>query len=100
MGDKLAAGAMGIMEPVAKAPLVEPDVLLVPLLAFDSRGYRLGYGAGYYDRTLTELRQRKKILAIGIAYAGQEVPEVPIESHDARLDKIATETKVLKNLLP
>lgn len=67
---------------------IVPEVLLVPLLAFDRRGYRLGYGGGFYDRTLAGLRAQGRVLAIGYAYAAQEVPEVPIEPTDARLDAI------------
>ncbi len=65
-----------------------PEILVVPLLAFDRRGYRLGYGGGFYDRTLAGLRARGEVLAIGFAYAAQEVAEVPIEPTDARLDVI------------
>ena len=64
---------------------------MIPLLAFDSEGGRLGYGGGYYDRTLAELRKEKEITAVGIGYAGQEVNEVPTCSSDQRLDWIVTE---------
>ena len=94
-GDALGRGGMGMAEPLPDAPEVEPDVLLVPMLAFDKRGYRLGYGGGYYDRTLQKLRAAKEIIAIGIAYAAQEVAEVPTHAGDARLDKIVTEIQVL-----
>jgi 5-formyltetrahydrofolate cyclo-ligase len=70
---------------------VVPDVLLIPLLAFDATGYRLGYGGGYYDRTLSALRAQKPVIAIGIAYAGQQVAAVPHEAHDQRLDGVLTE---------
>lgn len=93
-GDALAQGHFGTQEPLPNAPLVEPDILLVPLLAFDRQKGRLGYGGGYYDRTLNDLRQRKKIVAIGIGYACQEVLEIPMNSYDARLDTIATEKEV------
>jgi 5-formyltetrahydrofolate cyclo-ligase len=93
-GDRLAKSAFGIEEPPASAPAVEPDVLLLPLLAFDRRGHRLGHGGGFYDRTIQQLRQRKNIVAIGLAYACQEVAEVPKTTHDARLDKIVTEIHV------
>jgi 5-formyltetrahydrofolate cyclo-ligase len=85
---------MGISEPAKTAPVVDPDVLLVPLLAFDKRGYRLGYGGGYYDCTLAALRQKREIIALGIGFACQEVADIPIASYDARLDKIVTETGV------
>ena len=73
---------------------VEPQVLIVPLLAFDARGYRLGYGGGFYDRTLERLRSRQKVLAVGFAFAAQEVAEVPIDATDQRLDAIVTEQGV------
>lgn len=90
-GAPLASGVWGIREPMPDAPAVDPDILIVPLLAFDRRGYRLGYGAGYYDMTLTALRARKPIVAVGIAYAAQEVEMVPITPRDARLDLVLTE---------
>ena len=66
-------------------------MLIVPLLAFDARGYRLGYGGGFYDRTLEGLRAQGPVTAIGFAFAAQEVAEVPIEATDQRLDVIVTE---------
>jgi 5-formyltetrahydrofolate cyclo-ligase len=90
-GDALDAGVWGIREPKADAPEVEPDVLIVPLAAFDRRGHRIGYGAGYYDLTINRLRSRKAVTAIGIGYAAQEVPEVPTTPRDARLDLVLTE---------
>lgn len=89
-GEPLRSGLWGIREPFADSPAVEPDVLLVPLLAFDSRGYRLGYGAGYYDRTLAALRAKRPTLAIGVAFDEQEVGEVPIDAHDQSLDWVLT----------
>jgi 5-formyltetrahydrofolate cyclo-ligase len=94
-GTPLASGVWGIREPMADAPEVDPDVLIVPLLAFDRRGYRLGYGAGYYDMTLTALRARKQVIAIGIAYAAQEVDTVPTTPRDARLDLVLTERETI-----
>ena len=73
---------------------VEPEVLIVPLLAFDARGYRLGYGGGFYDRTLEGLRKRGRVLAVGFAFAAQEVAEVPIDATDQRLDAVVTEKGV------
>ncbi|MDE2030371.1 MAG: 5-formyltetrahydrofolate cyclo-ligase [Alphaproteobacteria bacterium] len=93
-GDSLRANAMGIAEPDISAPEAEPDILLVPLLAFDRARNRLGYGGGYYDRTLTALRARKNILAVGIAYAFQEAENVPCGPGDAPLDRIVTELNV------
>ena len=90
-GAALRPGPMGTSEPVAGAEL-RPDVLLVPLLAFDRAGRRLGYGGGYYDRTLATLPGAK---AIGIAYAGQEMAEVPAGPQDMRLPLIATEDSVI-----
>ena len=89
-GDPLVARAWGIREPDASAELVEPDVLLLPLLAFDAAGWRLGYGGGFYDRTLVRLRARKPIIAIGLAFATQEVDAVPHSAYDERLDWVLT----------
>ena len=94
-GTPLASGVWGIREPMADAPAVDPDILIVPLLAFDRRGHRLGYGAGYYDMTLTALRARKPVVAVGIAYAAQEVDTVPITPRDARLDLVLTERETI-----
>jgi 5-formyltetrahydrofolate cyclo-ligase len=86
-GDVLEPGSFGIPEPLSHWPRARPDLLLVPLLAFDADGHRLGYGGGFYDRTLA----LSKVPAIGIAYAGQEVAVLPHESHDAVLDAVLTE---------
>ena len=91
VGEKLNAGQWGIREPVADAPEVKPDFMLVPLAAFDRGGGRIGYGAGYYDMTISAVRAFKPVVAIGVAYAAQEVPEVPILPHDVRLDLVLTE---------
>ena len=90
-GDALVPGVWDIPIPLDTAPEVLPDVLLVPMLAFDRRGYRLGYGGGFYDRTLEKLRMVKKVVAIGVAYHAQMVDEVPIGIHDAPLDYVMTE---------
>ena len=84
-------GAWDIPVPVDSAPEVLPDVLLVPMLAFDRKGFRLGYGGGFYDRTLEKLRELKKVVAIGVAYHAQMVGEVPVGIHDAPLDYVMTE---------
>ncbi len=91
-GDALATAPFGTRVPRDAAPEVVPEVLLVPLLAFDARGYRLGYGGGYYDRTLAALRAANPAtLALGLAYAAQEIDAVPHGAMDARLDWIVTE---------
>ncbi|PPC87305.1 MAG: 5-formyltetrahydrofolate cyclo-ligase [Hyphomicrobium sp.] len=89
-GDAMAAAAWGIAEPLDDKPTVEPDVVLVPLLAFDIRGNRLGYGGGFYDRTLADLRRKKPVIAVGLAYDELKVDEVPTESYDQRLDWVLT----------
>ena len=94
-GDALASGQWGIREPKPEAPEVAPDILLVPLLAFDRRGYRIGYGAGYYDMTLGKFRAMKPVTAVGIAYAAQEIDSVPVTPRDARLDLVLTEREVI-----
>jgi 5-formyltetrahydrofolate cyclo-ligase len=93
--DPMDTGPFGIAEPQAAAPVIEPDILLVPLLAFDRAGGRLGYGGGYYDRTLAALRGRKRILAVGVAYAAQECALVPCDAFDAPLDWVLTETAAI-----
>lgn len=95
LGQKLASGVWGIREPTEDAPEVWPDVLLVPLLAFDRSGHRIGYGAGYYDLTINRLRQTKRIIAVGVAYAAQEMPAVPHTDRDARLDLVLTERETI-----
>jgi 5-formyltetrahydrofolate cyclo-ligase len=94
-GETLGSGVWGIREPKLEAPEVLPDILIVPLLVFDRAGYRLGYGAGYYDMTITRLRALKPITAIGIAFAAQEIPEVPKTPRDARLDLVLTEREII-----
>jgi 5-formyltetrahydrofolate cyclo-ligase len=94
-GAPLDVGQWGIREPKADAPEVDPDIVLVPLLAFDRTGQRIGYGAGYYDMTIARLRSRKAITAVGIAFAMQEVPAVPATGRDAPLDFILTENEVI-----
>jgi 5-formyltetrahydrofolate cyclo-ligase len=94
-GDELAAGQWGIRQPKSEAPEVAPDILIVPLLAFDRAGHRLGYGAGYYDMTINSLRANKPVTAIGIAFATQEIDAVPITARDARLDLVLTEREVM-----
>lgn len=90
-GAPLVSGVWGIREPPADAPELYPDILIVPLLAFDRRGYRVGYGGGYYDRTIARLRTMKHVTAIGIAFAAQQIDEVPTTPRDERLDLVLTE---------
>ncbi|MBS0531620.1 MAG: 5-formyltetrahydrofolate cyclo-ligase [Proteobacteria bacterium] len=90
-GDQLVRGLFGILEPSASALEVIPDIVLVPLAAFDRAGHRVGYGGGYYDRTFARVRQSKPVIAIGVAFAVQEIPQVPALSHDVRLDYVLTE---------
>jgi 5-formyltetrahydrofolate cyclo-ligase len=94
-GEPLLAGPFDVMEPAPEAPLARPRVLLVPLLAFDRQGRRLGYGAGYYDLVLRELRASSPPpFAIGVAFAAQEVAEVPTGPRDQPLDAVVTERAV------
>jgi 5-formyltetrahydrofolate cyclo-ligase len=90
-GVPLVPGGFGLSEPHRDWPKIEPDVLAVPLLAFDATGYRVGYGAGFYDRTLQRLRASKTIVAAGYAFSIQECPELPHDENDQRLDWMATE---------
>ncbi len=94
-GEPLGKGVWGIREPRPDAREVDPDILLVPLSAFDRAGHRLGYGAGYYDLTLAGLRARKSIVAVGLAYATQEIAAAPATERDARLDLVLTEREVI-----
>ncbi len=89
----LVAGAFGALIPESGDDIV-PDVLIVPLLAFDRLGYRLGYGGGFYDRTLERLRATRPVTAIGFAFAAQEIESVPTELTDQKLDLIVTEREV------
>ncbi len=91
-------GRFGLREPKAERPSITPNILLVPLLAFDASGHRLGYGGGFYDRTLHVLRSEGTLTAIGIAFAGQEIPQIPGQRHDQRLDMVVTELGVRRFL--
>lgn len=94
-GEPTVRGKMAIEEPLATAPETDPDLLFVPLAAFDRTGHRLGYGAGFYDRTLAALRAKKPVWAAGVAYSMQEVPQLPFEAHDERLDYVLTERELI-----
>lgn len=96
-GDQLRVSSFKTMEPLSRSPLHDPEVILVPLLAFDGRGHRLGYGAGHYDRTLSQLQKRKlNVLTIGVAFEIQRVNELPMGSYDQPLGWVVTEKKVYK----
>lgn len=94
-GEPTRAGPMSIREPLEKAPVVDPDLLFVPLACFDRRGNRIGYGAGFYDRTLARLRAIKSIHAAGVAYGVCEIAAVPYETHDQSLDAVVTEQETV-----
>jgi 5-formyltetrahydrofolate cyclo-ligase len=94
-GDPLISGQWGIREPAADAPEVVPDVMLVPLAAFDPSGHRIGYGAGYYDMTIAKARALKPVTAIGIAFSAQEISQVPATPRDERLNLVLTEHEVI-----
>jgi 5-formyltetrahydrofolate cyclo-ligase len=94
-GDRLEPGVWDIPVPLAAAPEVLPDLLLVPGLSFDRKGFRLGYGGGFYDRTLAKLRAVKPITAIGVAYHAQIVDEVVRDAFDAPLDYVMTEQETI-----
>jgi 5-formyltetrahydrofolate cyclo-ligase len=94
-GAPLKAGQWGIREPTADAGEVAPDILIVPLACFDRQGHRIGYGAGYYDMTINALRAKKKVIAIGVGFAAQEIPKVPATTRDARLDLVLTERETI-----
>ena len=94
-GDEFSRGQWGIREPKPEQPEVFPDVLIVPLACFDRAGHRIGYGAGYYDMTLHRLRTMKKVTAIGVALALQEIAKVPASERDERLDLVLTENETI-----
>jgi len=96
-GDPLERAAFGLSVPRWDAPPAVPEFLLVPLLAFDRRGFRLGYGGGYFDRTIAALRAHTHpIVALGVGFAAQEVAKVPALPYDQRLDDIATERELIR----
>jgi 5-formyltetrahydrofolate cyclo-ligase len=94
--DPLDKGFGGIREPDVDAPAVVPDVVIVPLSAFDRRGFRVGYGQGHYDRTLGDLARERRPMTIGYAFAFQEVDEVPRDLHDVPLDAVVTEREIIR----
>ncbi len=94
-GQPLVEGAMRIPEPAPHLPIVQPDLLFVPLAAFDRRGFRIGYGGGFYDATLAQIRAARGAPAIGLAFSAQEIDRVPDEAHDQPLDLILTERELI-----
>jgi 5-formyltetrahydrofolate cyclo-ligase len=90
-GDVLEQGGFGLSEPPRSAPELTPRIVLTPLLAVDSRGNRLGYGGGYYDRTLRDLRARLPVVAVGVAFEAQRIGDVPHDGRDEPLDWLVTE---------
>jgi 5-formyltetrahydrofolate cyclo-ligase len=92
--DRLMLGPLGILEPSPAAAELVPDIVLVPLAAFDRAGHRIGYGAGHYDFTLAHLH-RRRTLAIGLAFAAQQIPAVPAAAHDVMLDLVLTENETI-----
>jgi 5-formyltetrahydrofolate cyclo-ligase len=92
--DRLMLGPLGIPEPSPASPEVVPDVMLVPLAAFDRLGHRIGYGAGHYDVSFAHLRKIKTIAGVGLAFAVQEIKAIPAMSHDVPLDYVLTESRV------
>ena len=92
-GDPLEAGVFGTLQPSSRRETLEPDALIVPLLACDEEGWRLGYGGGFYDRTLADLRARRKVTAVGVGFDAQLVPEVPHGPEDQRLDWLLTDKR-------
>jgi 5-formyltetrahydrofolate cyclo-ligase len=95
-GDAMGKVQWGIAEPLPDKPVLEPDVVLVPLLAFDATGYRLGYGGGFYDRTLARLRAIKPVVAVGVAYDELKVDAVPHQGYDQPLDWVLTPSGPLR----
>jgi 5-formyltetrahydrofolate cyclo-ligase len=94
-GDPMVEGPMRIPEPSPRLQQVQPDLMFVPAAGFDRRGYRVGYGGGFYDVTLAALRAQRALLTVGIAFACQEVERIPEEEHDQALDFILTENELI-----
>ncbi len=101
--DKLIKGPMGNLEPLKNKKSIMPQILIVPMLSFDRDLFRLGYGGGYYDKTIYLLKnyfkkEKKFFITIGLAYSSQEIKNIPKETHDMSLDYIITEKEVLSKL--
>jgi 5-formyltetrahydrofolate cyclo-ligase len=99
-GDVLVKGGFGVREPGPDAPECFPTALLVPLLAFDRTGGRLGYGKGHFDRAIAGLERQHPVLTIGLAFSAQEIEHLPTEDHDRPLDIIVTETETIRRKIP
>ena len=100
--DKLIKGPLGNLEPLENEKFILPQILVVPMLSFDKKLYRLGYGGGYYDKSINILKnyfkkEKKFFTTIGLAYSIQEEKKIPRENHDMKLDYIITEKEVLSN---
>jgi 5-formyltetrahydrofolate cyclo-ligase len=95
-GDALVLKGFGVSEPPPAAPEVAPLAMLVPLAAFDRRGGRLGYGKGHFDTAIAAVCGHHRVLTLGVAFSVQEVPTVPLEPHDRRLDMILTESELIR----
>lgn len=97
ISDRLDFELFGTRAPLATAKEVYPTVMIVPMLAFNREGYRLGYGGGFYDRSIDSLKRNKhQFITVGMAYSAQECEELPTEAHDAKLDYILTEKEFIK----
>jgi 5-formyltetrahydrofolate cyclo-ligase len=94
-GDALEKSGFGVAEPLASAQPCQPDLIIVPLLAFDRLGGRMGYGQGHYDRTLAVLRAQGEVVALGLGFDAQAVATLPIEDHDQTLDGILTQMRYI-----
>ncbi|MCI4677872.1 5-formyltetrahydrofolate cyclo-ligase [Rhodoblastus acidophilus] len=94
-GDPLVAARFGLREPPDSAPEMRPAILFAPLLGFDDKGTRLGFGGGYYDATLAHLRASGPVVAGGLAFSCQRADEIPRESHDQKLDFVVTEADMI-----
>ena len=94
-GEPLLAGQFGARQPLAESEDLMPDILIVPLVAFDTQGYRLGRGGGFYDRTIAELKARGPVLTVGLCFSAQNILNIPREIHDQKLDWVVTEEGAL-----
>ena len=92
----LQKGRFGILEPPKTSRTIQPDLLLVPLLAYDKFGNRLGYGGGFYDRYIEKIEKIKKVIKIGLAFSFQKIKDIPLNQYDKKLDFIITEKEILR----